>query len=57
MLPLIGFALEQFVQWKFGMAGAASLLLLTIGVKARNSTCATIGAVVLALLLVQPATG
>ncbi|MFD3917576.1 hypothetical protein [Streptomyces sp. NPDC058595] len=57
MSPLIGFVLEQFVQWKFGTAGGLALLLLIVGLKIKNSTCAGIGAVVLALLAMQPGMG
>ncbi|MGH4029466.1 hypothetical protein ACQB60_11085 [Actinomycetota bacterium Odt1-20B] len=46
---------DQFVQWKYGPAGIAGLLLLTIGVRARNATCSSLGAVVLALSITGPA--
>ncbi|MFJ3337237.1 hypothetical protein [Streptomyces sp. NPDC086766] len=49
---VIGF--EQLVQWKFGAMGIVGLLLLTIGVKARNPTIGSIGAVVLAILVAGP---
>ncbi|WP_405821082.1 hypothetical protein OG705_15670 [Streptomyces sp. NBC_00838] len=57
MSPLIGFVLEQFVQWKFGTAGGLALLLLLVGFKIKNSTCAGVGAIVLALLAMQPGMG
>ncbi|MEU0953930.1 hypothetical protein ACFTTN_09200 [Streptomyces niveus] len=57
MLPLIGLALEQLVQWKFGTVGGLALLLLVVGFKSKNSTCAGIGAIVLALLAMQPGMG
>ncbi|MFE0106610.1 hypothetical protein [Streptomyces sp. NPDC059009] len=46
---------DQFVQWKYGPAGIAGLLLLTIGVRAHNATCSSLGAVVLALSITGPA--
>lgn len=46
---VVGF--EQLVQWRYGPTGIVGLLLLTIGIKAKNPTCSTIGAVVLALLV------
>lgn len=46
---------DQITQWKYGVAGIASLLLVVIGVKARNHTCSAIGAVALALMVSRPA--
>ncbi|MFI7011584.1 hypothetical protein [Streptomyces sp. NPDC050145] len=46
---------EQLVQWHYGPAGIAGLLLLTIGLKARNATCSSIGAVLLAIMVAGPA--
>ncbi|MFD9860874.1 hypothetical protein [Streptomyces alboflavus] len=46
--------IEQFVQWKYGTLGIIGLLLLTVGVKAKNPTCSSIGAVVLALMVTGP---
>lgn len=54
MMPLIGFVLEQFVQWKYGVVGTVAFLLLTLGLRFRNSTCASIGSVTLALLFMRP---
>lgn len=47
--------LDQFVQWKYGTMGIVGLMLLTIGVKAKNPTISSAGAVVLAMLLAGPA--
>ena len=46
---------EQVVQWKYGATGIIGLLLLTIGIKAKNPAVSSIGAVVLALLVAGPA--
>ncbi|MDI3417878.1 hypothetical protein [Streptomyces luteolus] len=50
---VIGF--EQLVEWQYGPLGIAGLLLLSIGIKARNATCSSLGAVVLAVLVAGPA--
>lgn len=50
---VLGF--EQLVQWKYGPMGIISLLLLTIGLKARSPALSSIGAVVLAALVTRPA--
>lgn len=47
--------LDQFVQWKYGTMGIVGLMLLTVGVKAKNPTISSAGAVVLAVLLAGPA--
>ncbi|MGW9022862.1 hypothetical protein ACWGQ5_01220 [Streptomyces sp. NPDC055722] len=46
---------DQFAQWKYGTMGMIGLLLLTVGVKAKSPTCSSVGAVVLALTVTQPA--
>ncbi|MEU8570208.1 hypothetical protein AB0C51_17975 [Streptomyces pathocidini] len=48
-VAVVGF--EQIVQWRFGAMGIVGISLLATGVKARNVTCACIGALVLALLV------
>jgi hypothetical protein len=50
---VVGF--EQFVSWKYGVAGIVGLLLLTIGIKANSPTVSSVGAVVLAMLVAGPA--
>ncbi|GAA3847586.1 hypothetical protein ACWDR2_00315 [Streptomyces sp. NPDC003631] len=52
-LFVVGF--DQFVQWKYGTMGIIGLLLLTVGIKAKSPTCSSVGAVVLALMVAQPA--
>ncbi|MCX4763129.1 hypothetical protein OG562_19515 [Streptomyces sp. NBC_01275] len=46
---------EQTIQWKYGAAGAVGLLLLSVGIKARNPAISSLGAVILALLVSGPA--
>ncbi|MFC3573206.1 hypothetical protein ACFOZ0_07920 [Streptomyces yaanensis] len=50
---VVGF--DQFVQWRYGPMGIVGLLLLTIGIKANSPACSSVGAVVLALMVAQPA--
>lgn len=47
------YALEQFVQWRYGAAGMLALGLVTWGHKFRNATCTVIGLTALAVLLAQ----
>ncbi|MET9495764.1 hypothetical protein [Streptomyces sp. NPDC006552] len=46
---------EQLVQWRYGPAGIAGLLLLTIGAKTRNATCSSLGGALLAIMVAGPA--
>ncbi|MFE0255502.1 MAG: hypothetical protein HOZ81_24195 [Streptomyces sp.] len=46
---------EQTLQWKYGTTGIIGLLLLTIGIKAKNPAISSMGAVVLAILVSGPA--
>jgi hypothetical protein len=46
---------QQFIQWKYGTMGIIGLLLISVGTKAKSPTCSSIGAVLLALLIAQPA--
>jgi hypothetical protein len=48
---IIGF--EQFVQLKFGVMGLISFVLLSIGIKAKNTYIGGIGAFILVVLLTQ----
>jgi hypothetical protein len=45
---------EQFLQWRYGPMGFVGLVLLTVGIKARNATCSSLGVVVLTLLITGP---
>lgn len=50
---VVGF--EQFVQWQYGPMGIVGLLLISVGVKAKSPACSSLGAVVLAVMVSQPA--
>lgn len=50
---VVGF--EQIVSWKYGTTGIIGLLLLAVGIKAKNPAVSSMGAVVLALLVAGPA--
>ncbi|MDI3407406.1 hypothetical protein [Streptomyces cavernicola] len=52
-LFVVGF--EEFVEWQYGPLGIVGMLLLSIGVKAKDPTCSSLGAVVLAVLVTGPA--
>jgi hypothetical protein len=46
---------DQFVQWRYGTLGIVGLLLITVGIKAKSPACSSVGAVVLAMTVAQPA--
>ena len=48
-------AFQRFVEWRYGTLGIVGLLFLTIGLKANNHTCSSIGAVILAVMFAGPA--
>jgi hypothetical protein len=48
-------ALEQLIQWKYGVLGVLGLTLLTIGFRTRSPACSSAGAAVLAVLVTSPA--
>ncbi|MER5949719.1 hypothetical protein ACN2WE_22180 [Streptomyces sp. cg28] len=47
----IGF--EQLIQWKYGPVGIIAFILLSVGLKAKNTVISGIGAVALVMLLAQ----
>ena len=49
----VGYGIEQLVRWRYGPMGIVALMLLMLGVRARNSTCALAGAALLFLLMAQ----
>jgi hypothetical protein len=53
LLAVLVIGFEQVVQWRFGAIGVIGLTLLAVGVKAKNVTCTSVGAVVLAMLLAR----
>ncbi|MFJ6897836.1 hypothetical protein [Streptomyces hokutonensis] len=46
-------ALDQLIQTRYGAPGALALILIGVGVKARSASCASVGAVILVLLMTQ----
>jgi hypothetical protein len=52
-LSLCAYAFEEIVQWRFGIAGMFAVGMVTLGHKARSTTCTAIGLTALALLLAQ----
>lgn len=53
VVAALALGFEQIVQWKYGPMGIIALVLLTVGIKARNTAAGGIGALILALLLAQ----
>ncbi|WP_306321477.1 MULTISPECIES: hypothetical protein [unclassified Streptomyces] len=47
----IGF--EQLIQWKYGPMGIIAFIVLSVGLKAKNTVISGLGAVVLVMLLAQ----
>ncbi|MGV9450028.1 hypothetical protein [Streptomyces sp. NPDC003635] len=45
--------LEQLIQTRYGVLATLGFSFTAAGIKARNATCASIGAVLLALLVIQ----
>lgn len=45
--------MDQLVQSRFGALGVLCLLLLGVGIRARNTTCLSAGAVIFFLLMAQ----
>nr|WSY53745.1 hypothetical protein OG999_28970 [Streptomyces sp. NBC_00886] len=59
-MPLIALAVaalaigfEQLVQWKYGPMGIIAFIVLSVGLKAKNTAISGIGAIILVMLLAQ----
>ncbi|WP_327355172.1 hypothetical protein [Streptomyces sp. NBC_01304] len=59
-MPIIAIAIaalailfEQLIQWKYGPLGIIAFVILTIGLKAKNTWFSSIGAVLIVALLAQ----
>ncbi|MFC4466241.1 hypothetical protein ACFPH6_17190 [Streptomyces xiangluensis] len=50
---VMGLGMEQLIQWRYGAMGLVCLVLITWGIRARNSTCLTVAAVLFVLLMAQ----
>jgi hypothetical protein len=53
VLALSAFLIDQFVQWRYGTAGALAVGIVSLGHKARNTTSTCIGLIVIALLITR----
>ncbi|MGW1026158.1 hypothetical protein ACWD4J_21120 [Streptomyces sp. NPDC002577] len=53
VLAALAIGFEQLVQWKYGPMGIIAFVVLTIGLKAKNTLFSSIGAVILVMLLAQ----
>ncbi|MDK1476191.1 hypothetical protein QNO07_22685 [Streptomyces sp. 549] len=45
---------ERVIEARYGVFGAAGVILLAVGIKSRNATCSCMGAAVLTVLLIGP---
>lgn len=53
MAAVLTMGFDHVIQNRYGGVGVLALLLIGTGVKANNSTCSSIGAVLLVLLMTQ----
>jgi hypothetical protein len=53
LLAVLAMGLDQLIQSRYGGLGVLGLFLLGVGIKARSTTCSSLGAVMLVLLLTQ----
>ncbi|MFI0241935.1 hypothetical protein [Streptomyces sp. NPDC016845] len=53
LIAALAIGFEQLIQWKYGPMGIIAFVVLTIGLKARNTMISGIGAAILVLLLAQ----
>ncbi|WP_394432854.1 hypothetical protein [Streptomyces sp. SGAir0957] len=53
LIAALAIGFEQLIQWKYGPMGIIAFVVLTIGLKAKNTMISGIGAAVLVLLLAQ----
>lgn len=50
---VVSLGMEQLMQYRDGALGLLCLFLLGIGLKARNTTCMSVGALIFVLLMTQ----
>ncbi|MFJ8827370.1 hypothetical protein ACIREE_37095 [Streptomyces sp. NPDC102467] len=53
LIAALAIGFEQLVQWKYGPMGILAFVVLSIGLKAKNTMLSGVGAVVLVMLLAQ----
>ncbi|MEV1020519.1 hypothetical protein [Streptomyces sp. NPDC050264] len=53
LIAALAIGFEQLIQWKYGPMGILAFVVLTIGLKAKNTMLSGVGAVVLVMLLAQ----
>ncbi|WP_327717892.1 hypothetical protein OG381_22550 [Streptomyces sp. NBC_00490] len=52
-LAALAIGFEQLIQWRWGPMGIIAFVLLTVGIKAKNTMVGGIGAAILVMLLAQ----
>ncbi|MEV5607806.1 hypothetical protein [Streptomyces sp. NPDC052225] len=53
LIAALAIGFEQLIQWKYGPMGIIAFVVLSIGLKAKNTMISGIGAAVLVMLLAQ----
>ncbi|MEV3856159.1 hypothetical protein AB0J38_17765 [Streptomyces sp. NPDC050095] len=53
LIAALAIGFEQLIQWKYGPMGIIAFIVLSVGLKAKNTMISGIGAVVLVMLLAQ----
>jgi hypothetical protein len=53
LIAALAIGFEQLVQWKYGPMGIIAFVVLSIGLKAKNTMISGIGAAILVMLLAQ----
>ncbi|MEU5598561.1 hypothetical protein [Streptomyces sp. NPDC020298] len=53
MAAVLTMGFDHMIQNRYGGVGMLALLLIGAGIKANNSTCSSLGAVLLVLLMTQ----
>ncbi|GAA2293606.1 hypothetical protein OKJ48_07305 [Streptomyces kunmingensis] len=53
LIAAVAIGFEQLIQWRYGPMGIIAFIVLSIGIKAKNTMISGIGAAILVLLLAQ----
>ena len=53
LIAALAIGFEQLIQWKYGPMGIIAFIVLSIGLKAKNTMISGIGAAILVMLLAQ----
>ncbi|MFJ9035021.1 hypothetical protein ACIRF8_00295 [Streptomyces sp. NPDC102406] len=53
LIAALAIGFEQLIQWKYGPMGIIAFVVLSVGLKAKNTMISGIGAAILVMLLAQ----